>query len=266
MGWKVDMRNIKLTLEYDGTNYSGWQKQAKQDVKTLQGVLEAALSTLLGESIEVNTAGRTDAGVHAFGQVVNFFTSSDMSITRIPYSLNALLPQDMAAKGAQEVPEEFDARRDPRWREYHYYILNRSYRSVFTDRFVHHEAKPLNVAAMDEAVRHLQGRHDFTSFYTMPNKPKNAVENPVRTILEISCKHSSDIAWVGEPLEGLIALHVRAHAFLHNMVRIIAGTAIDAGLGLLSPHDVPSILDAKDRSKAGKTAPAKGLTLVRVQY
>jgi len=260
------MRNIKLTLEYDGTNYSGWQKQVKQQVRTLQGELEANLSTLLGEPIEVNAAGRTDAGVHAFGQVVNFFTRSDMPLKRIPYSLNALLPGDMAAKGAEEVPEAFDARRDPRWREYHYYILNRSYRSVFADKFVHHEAKPLDAEAMDAAVRHLQGRHDFTSFYTMPHKPENAAQNPVRTILEISCKRSSDIAWAGEPLEGLIALHVRAHAFLHNMVRIIAGTAIDAGLGIISPQDIESILGAKDRMRAGRTAPAKGLTLVRVKY
>ncbi len=260
------MRNIQLTLEYDGTNYSGWQKQAKQQVRTLQGELETCLSTLLGEPIEVNAAGRTDAGVHAFGQVVNFFTRSDMPLMRIPYSLNALLPGDMAVKGAEEVPEAFDARRSPQWREYHYYILNRSYRSVFADKFVHHEARPLDAGAMDAAVRHLQGRHDFTSFYTMPNKPENLVENPVRKVIEISCKPSDDIVWFGEPLEGLITLHVRAHAFLHNMVRIIAGTAIEAGLGIISPEDIPLILDARDRTKAGRTAPAKGLTLVKVLY
>lgn len=260
------MRNIKLTLEYDGTNFNGWQKQPKQRTRTIQAELEMALSTLLGESIETVTAGRTDAGVHAFNQVVNFFTASDMSTRRIPYSLNALLPDDIVAKDAEEVGAEFDARRDPKWREYHYHILNRSYRSIFADKFVHHEAKTLNVEAMDEALNFLKGRHDFTSFYTTPYKAENVPENLIRTILEISCKRSSDIVWFGEPLEGLITIKVRAHAFLHNMVRIIAGTAIDVGLGRLSPLDVKSILEAKDRSKAGRTAPAKGLTLVRVEY
>jgi len=258
------LRNIKLTLEYDGTNYNGWQKQPKQEGRTLQGEVEIALSTLLGESIETTVAGRTDAGVHAFGQVVNFKTTSDMDIRRVPYSLNALLPDDIAVKGAEDVLEEFDARRDPKWREYHYYILNRPYRSVFTNRFVHHEARLLDVEAMNQAVGSLKGRHDFTSFCTTDSASR--IENPVRTVLEISCKRSSDIVWAGEPLEGLIAIKVRAHAFLHNMVRIIAGTAIDVGLGNLSPQDIPSIIEARDRTKAGKTAPAKGLTLVRVEY
>lgn len=258
------MRNIKLTLEYDGTNYNGWQKQPRQIGRTLQGELEAALSTLLGEPIETTVAGRTDAGVHAFGQVVNFKTTSDMDIRRIPYSLNALLPDDIAIKDAGDVAEGFDARRDPKWREYHYYILNRPYRSVFTARFVHHEARPLDIEAMKQAVGFLKGRHDFTSFCTAESVSQ--VENPVRTVLEISCGHSEDIVWAGEPLEGLVTIRVRAHAFLHNMVRIIAGTAIDAGLGNLSPQEIPSIIKAKDRTKAGKTAPAKGLTLVRVEH
>jgi len=260
------MRNIKLTLEYDGTNYSGWQRQARQSVKTLQGEIERALSILLGEPIEVNAAGRTDAGVHAFGQVVNFITASNMTIRRIPYSLNALLPDDIAAKDAEEVPESFDARRDPEWREYRYYILNRSYRSVFVGRFVHHEARPLDVEAMNKAVGFLKGRHDFTSFFTASDKNAVPVDNPVRTILEISCRRSADIVWAGEPIEGLVTLCVRAHAFLHNMVRIIAGTAIDVGLGKLSPSDIPAILEAKNRQAAGRTAPAKGLTLAKVKY
>lgn len=251
-------------LEYDGTNYNGWQKQPKQTGRTLQGEIEAALSTLLGGPIETTVAGRTDAGVHAFGQVVNFKTTSDMDIRRIPYSLNALLPDDISVKGAGDVPEEFDARRDPKWREYHYYILNRSYRSVFTGRFVHHEARPLDIEAMNQAVGFLKGRHDFTSFCTAESAAQ--VENPVRTVLEISCGRSEDIVWAGDPLEGLVTMRVRAHAFLHNMVRIIAGTAIDVGLGNLYPQDIPSIIEAKNRTKAGKTAPAKGLTLVRIEY
>ncbi|MDI6715872.1 MAG: tRNA pseudouridine(38-40) synthase TruA [Actinomycetota bacterium] len=260
------MRNIKLTLEYDGTNYSGWQKQAKQNIRTIQGEIELALSTLLGEPIKVNSAGRTDAGVHAFGQVISFKTASDMPIRRIPYSLNAILPDDIVAKDAEEVSDRFDARKDAKWREYHYYILNRFYRSVFAGRFVHHEARPLDVEAMDKAVSFLKGRHDFTSFYTMPHRTEDVVDSPVRTILEISCKRSKDIVWAGEPVDGLITIRVRAHAFLHNMVRIIAGTVIDVGLGMLGPEDMRTILEARDRRKAGATAPAKGLTLVKVHY
>lgn len=259
------MRNIKLVLEYDGTNYCGWQKQEKQNVRTLQAEIETALSTLLGEPVETITAGRTDTGVHAFGQVVNFRTGNlDMPIRRIPYSTNALLPDDIAIKAAEEVVADFDARRDPAWREYHYYILNRSERSVFFNRFTHHEAKPLDVDKMAEAVRYLKGEHDFTSFCNAVSAAKT--ENPVRKVLDISCARSEDIVWAGEPLEGLITLKVRAHAFLHNMVRIIAGTAIDIGLGNLEAADIGEILEARDRSKAGRTAPAKGLTLVRVQY
>lgn len=258
------MRNIKLTLEYDGTHFNGWQKQLKQEVRTVQGELERAIATLLGGSVETNTAGRTDTGVHAFGQVANFATASDMSIRRIPYSLNALLPDDIVVKDAIEVPAGFDARRDPKWREYHYYILNRPYRSVFTDRFVHHEARLLEVGAMNEAVVQLTGRHDFTSFCNAISAAK--IDNPVRKVLEISCARSEDIVWAGEPLQGLVTLRVRAHAFLHNMVRIIAGTAIEVGLGITAPADMAAILAARDRAKAGRTAPAKGLTLVRVEY
>lgn len=258
------MRNIRLTLEYDGGGFNGWQKQAKQEVRTIQGELERAIQTLLGGAVETNTAGRTDTGVHAFGQVVNFTTASDMSIRRIPYSLNAILPDDIVIKDAAEVSADFDARRDPKWREYHYYILNRPYRSVFFDRFVCHEPRELDVAAMNEAVAQLKGRHDFTSFCNTLSASK--LDNPVRTVLDISCARSGNIVWAGETLEGLVMLRVRAHAFLHNMVRIIAGTAIDAGLGNISPQDIPAILEAKERAKAGHTAPAKGLTLVRVEY
>jgi tRNA pseudouridine38-40 synthase len=262
------MRNIKLILEYDGTRYCGWQKQPQQNVPTVQGELDSALRRLLGESIDTVTAGRTDTGVHAYGQVVNFFTESDMKLSRIPYSLNAILPDDIVIKSGEEVSAEFDARHDPLWREYHYYILNRPYGSVFLDRFVVRKAKPLDIGKMDMAVKYLEGRHDFTSFCTVPrgSAKNNGIDNPVRKVLEISCSRDPEIVWVGEPVEGLITIKIRAHAFLHNMVRIIVGTAMEVGLGRRDPEGFKSILDAKDRSKAGMTAPAKGLTLVKVQY
>lgn len=260
------MRNIMLSIEYEGTKYCGWQKQPQQGLRTVQVELESALTKLLSEPVETIVAGRTDTGVHAYGQVVNFTTSSDMALSRIPYSLNAILPYDIAVKSAKEVSIEFNARYDPKWREYHYYILNRSFRSVFLDRFVLHERRSLNVENMNEAVSQLRGSHDFTSFCTVPRNSANSIENPVRKVIEISCLRTADIVWVGEPVEGLINIRIRAHAFLHNMVRIIAGTAVEVGLGKRNPDDFKRILDAADRSLAGMTAPAKGLTLVKVQY
>jgi tRNA pseudouridine38-40 synthase len=263
-----DTRNIKLILEYDGTAYSGWQKQQRPGVVTVQGVLENAIATLLGEQVETTTAGRTDAGVHAFAQVVNFKTSSDLQ------SLNAILPTDIGIKSAEEVPLGFDARRDPNWREYHYYILNRPNKTVFFDRFVLHVGRSLDVSNMNEAISYLVGQHDFTSFFT-PRREKDGQNadfeqlksiNPVRTVLEATCRKSSETVWAGEPVEGMITIRIRAHAFLHNMVRIIVGTLIDVGLGRYAPGDVKEILSAKDRTHAGQTASAKGLTLVKVKY
>jgi tRNA pseudouridine38-40 synthase len=269
-----DTRNIKLILEYDGTAYSGWQKQRRTGVPTVQGMLENAIATLLGEQIETTTAGRTDAGVHAFAQVVNFKTSSDLALTRIPYSLNAILPADIGIKSAEEVPIGFDARRDPQWREYHYYILNRPNKTVFFDRFVLHEGRSLDVLNMNEAISYLVGQHDFTSFFTRRREKdghkvdvaKLKAINPVRTVFEATCRKSSETVWAGEPVESMITIKIRAHAFLHNMVRIIVGTLIDVGLGRKAPGDVREILSAKNRAHAGQTASAKGLTLVKVKY
>lgn len=254
------MRRTKMILEYMGTRYSGWQKQPH--APSVQEELESALSTLLREDIEVLGAGRTDAGVHAYGQVATFDTSADVDLGKVRWSLNAILPDDIAVKELEEVPYEFDARRDAAWREYHYFILNRPYPSAFFSGLTLHIARPLDVASMDAAAKHLIGKHDFAAFCQI-----SEVEgSTVREVLEAEVKSDGNIVWAGEPLEGLVTIRVRAQAFLYNMVRIIAGTLLDVGSGKLSPDDVRSILDSKDRTKAGRTAPPHALTLVKVAY
>lgn len=261
-------RNIKTTVEYLGTRYSGFQPQKGQPGRpTVQGELEKALSLILGHGVRINGAGRTDAGVHAFGQVVNFETPSKMSGERLLRSANAVLPPDIAVKAVEDVSPEFDARRSAVWREYHYYILNRPHRSVFFDPLCHFVAPPLDVEAMGKAASALLGRHDFSAFCSSEGLRQLGPDRTAeRTVLEIACGPSEAIVWAGEPLEGLITLRVRAHAFLHNMVRVMAGTLLWVGRGRLGAADVVEILASKDRRRAGPTAPAKGLTLVRIHY
>ncbi|MCL4500219.1 MAG: tRNA pseudouridine(38-40) synthase TruA [Actinobacteria bacterium] len=254
------MRTMKMTLEYLGTHYSGWQRQLR--APSIQEGLERALSTLLREEIAVYGSGRTDAGVHAFNQVATFKTASELDLGRMRWSLNAILPGDIVVKALEEVADDFDARRDAAWREYRYYILNRPYASVFFSGVVHHVAKALDVSAMDDGIKHLIGRHDFAAFCLI-----SEVEgSTVRTVLEASVVRNGDIVWAGEPLEGLVTVRLRAHAFLYNMMRVVTGTLLDVGRGKLSPDDVKTILESKDRSKAGQTAPPHGLTLVEVAY
>lgn len=248
------MRNIKLTLEYLGTNYVGWQAQPEGHGPSIQQELERALSTLLKEDIKTVAAGRTDAGVHATGQVANFKTNSDVTLDKLRWSGNGLLPNDIVIKEAEEVPEDFDARRSAQWREYDYHILNRSYPSPFHSQVTHYVARPLTISAMNEASGYLVGRHDFSSFCVATSAKEQA--STVREILFLRCLKEED----------LVKVRVRAESFLHNMVRIIAGTLIRVGLGEVSPGEVKKILRAEDRKKAGPTAPAQGLFLTRVYY
>ncbi|MHB0976258.1 MAG: tRNA pseudouridine(38-40) synthase TruA [Candidatus Aquicultorales bacterium] len=254
------MRNIKMTLEYLGTNYSGWQRQAGRP--SIQEELEGALATLLHEKTAVYGAGRTDAGVHAYGQAATFKTASGFALGKIRWSLNALLPEDIVVKELEEVGEDFDARRHAAWREYHYYIINRPYPSAFFGGLTLHISRPLDAEAMNAAIAHLGGRHDFASFCVAAEKP----DSTVRTVLEAEVSEAANIVWAGRPLDGLLTVRVRAHAFLYNMMRIVAGTLIDVGDGKRSPDEMPALLAAKDRTQAGRTAPPHGLTLVKVAY
>ncbi len=249
-----------MTLEYLGTRYSGWQKQPH--APSVQGELESALSTLLREDIEVLGAGRTDAGVHAFRQVASFATSADVDLGKMRWSLNAILPDDIVVKKLEEVPYEFDARRDAAWREYHYYVLNRPYPSAFFSGLTLHVARPLDVISMDAAVKRLVGKHDFAAFC----QTSEVEGSTIREVLEAAVERDEKIVWAGEPLEGLVTIRIRAQAFLYNMMRIIAGTLLDVGSGKLSRDDMAAILDSRDRTKAGRTAPPHALTLVEVVY
>lgn len=242
--------NIKLTVEYDGTNYHGWQIQTTGE--TIQSVLERAVSTFLRKSTRITGSGRTDAGVHALGQVVNFFSDKEYEPHRIRRALNALTPFDITIKEVAIVPDSFDARRDGRSRVYEYHILNRPTPSPFHLNRAWHVHQPLDVNAMREAIPCLIGEHDFSSFRAAGCD----AEHPVRKV------YANSLDRCGE----LLVYTIEATAFLRHMVRNIIGTVAEVGLGLRTPQSFVELLEARDRTKAGVTAPAHGLFLVEVKY
>ncbi len=240
----------RCTLEYDGTNYHGWQRQA--NAVTLQGTLEAVLVRLFNEPVRVRAAGRTDTGVHALGQVVVFRTRQARNPWRLQHSLNALLPTDMAIKQLESTSETFNPRRDARSRVYRYQIWNRSTRSAVWTRYSWHVPFPLDVDAMNQAAGLLVGRHDFSSF-----QGADSVEyDPVRTVLHSTVRHADKV----------LVYDVEARSFVRHMVRNIVGTLYDVGRGGLSVRDFARIFAAHDRTRAGRTAPPQGLFLVKVTY
>jgi tRNA pseudouridine38-40 synthase len=242
--------NIKLTIEYDGTRYHGWQLQAKGE--TIQALLERAVSTLLRKPTRITGSGRTDAGVHALGQVVSFFSDKEFDPHRIRRALNALTPDDITIKDVEIVPDSFDARRDGRVRVYEYRILNRPTPSPFHLNRAWHVHDPLDVQAMRDAIRCLEGEHDFSSFRAAGCDAAHPVRKVYRTSLEQR----------GE----LLVLTVEATAFLRHMVRNIIGTLVEVGRGQRAPRFFADLIEARDRTQAGPTAPAHGLFLVEVKY
>jgi tRNA pseudouridine38-40 synthase len=242
--------NIKLTVEYDGTNYHGWQIQSNGE--TIQAVLERALSTFFGAPIRVTGSGRTDAGVHALGQVANFRVEKDFDKHRLLRALNALTPADIAIKDADEVSDSFDARRDGRARIYEYHILNRSMPSPFYRNRAWHLHEPLDIEAMNAAIPCLLGEHDFSSFRAAGCDALH----PVRTVYQTSLKCRGE----------LLVYSIEATGFLRHMVRNIAGTLAEIGQGLRAPESLAALLALRDRTKSGPTAPAHGLYLVEVKY
>lgn len=244
------MRNIKLVLEYDGIGYHGFQRQHGKI--TVQEVVENAISKLTGEKITVIGAGRTDSGVHAMGQVVNFRTCSRIPGDRFAPALNSMLPRDVVVTGSEEVDLKFHARFDAVSKLYRYTILNRRYPSALLRNRVYHYLDRLNEYDMDLACKHIFGEHDFTSFCAAGA----SVKNFTRRIVHISCVRQDD----------LIIVEIQANGFLHNMVRIIVGTLIEVGRGRLCPDDIKRILEARDRTLAGPTVPASGLCLIKVNY
>ncbi len=242
-------RSIKAVVEYDGTAYAGFQHQP--ELPTIQDELERALSEVTQEQPKVVGSGRTDAGVHARGQVIHFLTRWSRSLEELHRAFNALLSADIAIREMAEAPDDFHARFSAVTREYRYTILNQEIRSPLERRYSYHCGQRLDEEAMGEALNHLVGTHDFASF----GQPTQG-EVTVRDVLRASCVREGDH----------IHVDITANAFLRHMVRTIVGTLLLAGRGALLPSDVRGILEARDRGQAGPPAPAHGLCLVRVNY
>lgn len=244
------MRNLKLTLAYDGSDFHGWQTQP--GLRTVQDTLETLLAELTGTRPRVSASGRTDSGVHAVGQVANFRTATAIPASGLMRALNARLPEDVSVRACAEVPPEFDANRDAVRKRYRYAIHDGPARDPFLRRYAYRCKFPLDAAAMAEGARALIGTHDFHSFETeWPNRASS-----VRTVTRLT---------VGR-LGPLVVLDAEADGFLYNMVRAIAGTLVNVGRGYWPPARVAEILAAEDRREAGPTAPPEGLYLMRVTY
>ena len=250
------MRNVKLVLAYDGTEFSGWQVQPQ--AATVQGELASAIGRLTGKKVLPQGSGRTDAGVHALGQVASFSTDSSIPAENLVKALNDILPPSIRVLEAAQVNPEFHARKSARAKTYRYRIYREPVCPPFLARYLWHFPYPLDEAAISQAAEQVVGEHDFTSFAAVdPEDREEAV--PLSNIRRIC---ASGWERSGEEL----VYTVRGTGFLHHMVRNLVGTFILVGKGTLSPADIGRILDARNRSAAGATAPANGLYLVRVEY
>jgi tRNA pseudouridine38-40 synthase len=244
------MRNIVLTVAYDGTNYHGWQCQP--NALTIQEVLNKAVGKILDHPVTIYGGGRTDSGVHAMGQVVNFSTERAIELRSLARGLNSLLPGDIRVKGAREEGPFFHARYSAKMKTYVYCILNTLYNSPFLERYAWHIHYTLNITAMDEAAKGIIGRHDFSAF----KKKDEIYSNPVREILRAGVKRKGD----------LIYFIIEGRGFLRYMVRNIVGTLVLVGSEKMTSEDFTIILESKEREKAGPTAPARGLFLRKIKY
>lgn len=244
------MRNIKLTIEYDGKKFGGWQKQPNK--LNIQGEIEKAIGEITGENIELNASGRTDAGVHSLGQVANFKTNSKIEIGKVAIAINSKLKQSIRIINAEEVDENFHARYSCKGKKYRYVINNSQYGSAIYRDLEYHMPIKLDIKAMKDAIKYFEGEHDFKGFKASGTSSKSSL----RTIYSAKVIQNGD----------RIAIELKGNGFLYNMVRIISGTIVDVGLGKIKPEEIPEIIKAKDRSKAGKTLPPQGLYLVEVNY
>lgn len=250
------MKRVMLVVAYEGTEYSGWQVQPGR--VTVESVLNEALSGLLGEEIRVIGASRTDSGVHSLGNVAVFDTSARMPADKISYALNQRLPEDIVVQRSVEVAGDFHPRKCRSTKTYEYRILNRRFPMPTMRRDTYFYYRPLDVEAMGEAASYLVGEHDFTSFCSIHTQAKDAV----RQIYE--CRVTADDGAV--PEGRLVTVRVTGNGFLYHMVRIIAGTLIQVGIGEVEPAGVGEILAARDREAAGPTAPARGLTMMGIEF
>lgn len=245
-----NIKNIKLTVEYDGTNYSGWQKQ--KNAITIQQVLEEALFKFTNEPIDTIGASRTDSGVHAKGYVCNFKIKTSIPAEKFRYILNNLLPDDIVILKAEQVPLEFHARYNSKGKRYTYTIINARQRISIGRQYSYIVKRKLDVNLMKEASKYFIGTHNFEAFKSMGSNAKTSV----RTITELKIEQEGNY----------IKIIISADGFLYNMVRIITGTLIDVGVCRIKPESIKDIIDSKDRKRAGKCVPGKGLCLDEVFY
>ncbi len=248
----MEVFNVKLTLAYDGTDFHGFQRQP--GLRTVQGVLETWLSGVAGQAVEVTGASRTDAGVHAKAQAVQFdAVKVPIPPERLLLFSKGTLPPDIVVTKVEKVSEHHHVRFDALWKTYRYVLDFGEVPDVFRRRYAYHVAYPVDDEKMQTAADQLLGTHDFTSFCTA----RAQQENKVRTIYQISCQRQAD---------DLMYIDVTGNGFLHHMVRNIVGTLVAIGTGKMAVDAIPAILEAKDRQKAGPTAPAHGLTLCHIEY
>lgn len=244
------MRNIKLTIEYDGKEHKGWQKQPSS--LNIQGEIEKAIKTITGEDVDLIGSGRTDAGVHAFGQVANFKLYSNFPIQKMATAINSQLKQSIRIKNAEEVDEDFHSRYHCHKKTYMYIIDNSEQGTAIYRNYTYHISQPLNIENMQKAAKYFVGEHDFSSFKSSGTSSKSSV----RTIYEANVIKEQE----------RIVIMLTGNGFLYNMVRIIAGTLVEVGLNKIEPEEIKKIINSKDRQKAGKTLPPQALFLLKVEY
>ena len=244
------MRNIRLTIQYDGSRYSGWQFQ--KNSKTIQDRIERSLRQIVSEKVRLRGASRTDAGVHAQGQVANFKTRSMLPPQSLQKALNSALPKDIVIADSREVSSDFNAQFDARWKSYRYTVINSDIASPFLRKYAAIMRQKLDVSRMRKAARFMIGKHDFRSFQSQGS----SVRNSKRTVKELTISRKGN----------LIVIDIEADGFLYNMARSIVGTLTEVGRGKITPGSVKQIIARCDRKLSGPTAPAKGLCLMKVTY
>ena len=245
------MRNIKLVIEYDGKDFNGWQKQPTK--LNIQGEIEKAIKQITGEDVDLTASGRTDAGVHALGQVANFKTNSNIPIEKIPIALNSNLKKSIVIKSAEEVEERFHSRLNCKRKTYRYIINNSKYGTAIYRNLETHIPMKLDIQKMQQAVKYFEGEHDFKAFKASGTSSKSSV----RTIYKAEVRDAGNER---------IYIELTGNGFLYNMVRIIAGTLVEVGTGKIEPKEIKTIIESQKRENAGKTLPPQGLYLVNVEY
>ena len=244
------MRNIKLTIEYDGKEFNGWQKQPNK--LNIQGTIEQAIKQITGEDVELNASGRTDAGVHAIGQVANFKTNSQIPIEKFAIAINSNLKRSIIIKKAEEVDERFHSRLSCKKKTYRYIINNSEEGSAIYRNLETHIPQKLDIEKMKQGIKYFEGEHDFKAFKASGTSSKSSV----RTIYEAKIYNNGE----------KIFIELTGNGFLYNMVRIVAGTLVEVGLGKIEPQEIENIIKSGKRENAGKTLPPNGLYLLEVSY